>query len=49
VALADGLGGVSLANLRQAADSLNLPWDEALIRKLTLLARWRMGESLKDL
>jgi len=49
VLLTDGLGGVSLANLRQVAEALAIPWDEALIRKVTILARWKMGENLKDL
>ena len=49
LALTDGLGGVSLANLRQAADALDIPWDAALLAKLMILARWRTGENLKDL
>jgi hypothetical protein len=47
--LTDGLGGVSLANLRQAADALEIPWDEALLGKLMILARFKTGENLKDL
>lgn len=49
LALTDGMGGVNLANLRQVADALNVPWDEDLIGKLMILARWRTGENLKDL
>ena len=49
VALSDGMGGVNLANLILVADALEIPWDEALIGKIMILARWKMGENLKDL
>lgn len=49
LALTDGMGGVNLANLRQVADALDVPWNEDLISKLMILARWRTGENLKDL
>ena len=49
LALTDGMGGVNLGNLRQAAEALDITWDEALLGKLMILARWRTGENLKDL
>jgi hypothetical protein len=49
LALTDGMGGVNLSNLVMVADALGLPWDEALLGKLMILARWRTGENLKDL
>jgi len=49
VLLTDGLGGVNLGNVRQVAEALGVIWDEELIRKVTILARWRTGENLKDL
>jgi len=49
LALTDGLGGVSLTNLRQVAEALDVPWEASLIGKLMILARFKTGENLKDL
>lgn len=43
------MGGLNLANVRQVARALDMDWDESLIRKVTIIARYHLGENLKDL